>query len=412
MTSMFALTFIGTASAAQLTSRSDTIDDSEHSITNVQHQFVFTTPSAYTHDDTNGTDDLQFRFAFPTGTIDDPYGVNNLAPGDVSVTCTSCDSIVPIVTTVVEDSAGGQVEDDRYTVTIDTDVADVDGNLPANAVWTVTLGTGATGVDNPDDNPNANDGAAACTDGAAASDADVCSITIETSEDGAFSAVDDGDVLIAHISDVTVSVTVEESLTFSINGRTEGECETTGTGPWPDHTYAASVTASAVDFGNISTFNTFHHGCQRIAVATNAVNGYVVTQETDTSLQEASGTEIDSGTCDAGTCDDITNGAWSTATNNGFAVSCDTVQDDDAGSVCGDLSGVNPWTEVTNFRRIPCVGAAADCSPDATEPLNNIMEDSGTGDDIIDVNYKISIDPTQAAAVYTTQVTYIATPTF
>ena len=403
MTSVLALTLVGTASAAELTSRSDTIDDSEHSVADVQHQFVFTTPTAFNHDDTTATADIQFRFAFPTGTIDDPYGVNDLAPGDVSVTCSSCDSIVPTVMTVAEDSAGGQAENDRYTVTIDTETADTDTTIPANAVWTVTLGTGATGIDNPDDDPNTNDGAAACTDGAGAADADVCSITIETSEDGAFTLIDNGDVLIAHISDVTVSVTVEENLTFSINSRTEGQCEAT----WPDLNYATTVTSSSVDFGVVSSFDTFYHACQRLAVVTNAGSGYVVTHETDTSLQTSGGDEIDSGTCD-GACSDTVDAAWGTATNNGFAVSCDTVTDDDAGSVCAGGWG----TEVTNFRRIPCVGAAADCVPDNSEPLNNIMSDASTGDDSVDVNYKLSVGGTQIAGVYSTQVTYIATPTF
>ena len=250
------------------------------------------------------------------------------------------------------------------------------------------------------------DDAAGCTVGAGGpSDADVCSITIDTTESTSnpITSVDSGDVLTAYISDVTVSVTVDESLTFSINGVSLVACDGTfaalGAGP-------NLTTSNAVDFGTISTFNTFIHGCQDLAVITNAANGYNVTAETDTSLQSSGGVNIDSGTCD-GACTDATEAAWLTNTNNGFAYSCSTLTNDDGGNACALT------TEITNYKRFPCTGVNADCDPlIGGEAPQNLMTDTSTGNDSARLEYKLSISNTQAAAVYSTQVTYIATPTF
>lgn len=396
----FAFLSVGSANAVQLASRSDTIDDSEHSVTNVQHTFVYTTPTAWDHDDSTVLDDMRIRIAFPIGT-NDSYGTNDLAPGDVTVTCTACDSIVPTVTTVAEDSRGGAGGNDRYLITIDFETADTDTTISANAVWTVTLGTGATGIDNPVDNPAATDTTTDCVDGATAADADVCTISIEVDEDdGGFVADDSGDVLIAHISDVTVSVTVDESLTFSIDPVTNANCDTSFSvlaGP--------DSTSSAIDFGTISTFDTFIHACQDLLVVTNASGGYVLTAETDTSLQSGAGVEIGSGVCD-GACTASVDDTWATDTNNGFAYSCDTLTNDDGGDAC------NLTTEVTDYKRFACIGIAADCDPTSGESAETVMSDSDEGDDSVRLQYKLSIDPVQGAAIYTTQVTYIATPTF
>jgi hypothetical protein len=396
------LLFVGTASAAQLTSRSDTLETSDHAVADVIHTFVFDTATALTP--TAGVNsDFSIFFNFPTGTTDDPYDMPNFAAGDATVTgdggCGNATGFT--VNSVTESSNGGQGENDEVILVVQDDDDDAVA-IPIGCTFTVTLGLGATAMDNPADNPNANDGAAACTDGGTAADADVCSISIGTSNDTDGDAtptvVDTGDVLVAHISDVTVSVTVEENLTFSINGTLNANCDGTfGAFAGPD------TSSAAVDFGNLSTFDTFVHGCQDLAIETNALNGYTVTAQSDTSLQEAGGTEIDSGICD-GTCDFNTDDAWATATNNGFAWSCDSVL---GAGLC------NLTAEITDYKTFACTGADADCNPGTGgEAPHEVFGAAGPSDHAVMVEYKLSVDPTQPAAVYSTQVTYVATPLF
>ncbi|OGR83437.1 MAG: hypothetical protein A2901_05335 [Elusimicrobia bacterium RIFCSPLOWO2_01_FULL_54_10] len=408
----FAFLFIGGADALQLTSRSDTLETSDHAVTDVIHTFVFDTASAITT--AVGADDFSIVINFPTGTggaPTDPYAMPNFAAGDVAITGDAgCGNVAGFSVVAVTESSNDGADGNNDEVVIEITDDDNDAvNIPIGCTFTIVLGLGATAMDNPVDNPDATHTTTACTDGATAADADVCSIAISTTEDidgGASPTIlDTGDVLVAHISDVTVSVTVEENLTFAISVPAEAACEASfadyGAGRY------ATVASSSVDFGNVSTFEAFFNGCQDLEITTNALNGYAVTTQSDTSLQEAGGTEIDSGICDNGTCTATVDDTWADPTvatgDTGFAYSCDSVQ---GAGLC------NLGTESTDYKRFPCIGAAADCSPTNSETPQTVFSAAGPSDHIARVEYKISISPTQPASVYTTQVTYVATPVF
>ena len=401
VTSMFALTLVNDAEAAELTARSVTIGDSDHAV-QTDYVFTFTLQTALTTDATAAAD-ASFNFDFPVDAGGDPFTIPNFAAGDATVTCTSCATSVFSVTAVVESDGGGAAAVDDVYVAVNETGQD-SAAIPVGSVITVTLGTGATLITNPADD------AAGCTAGATNEDADICSITVESHDDAtATNLQDNGDVLAAYISDVTVSVTVEENLTFNIDGEDEATCEAQfadyGAGRYID----SQTDPFNLNFGNISTFDAFFNTCHDLAVTTNASSGYIVTVEEDTSLLSGAGDTIDDTICDGGTCDEdpANAAAWGTATNNGFGYSCYTELDDDAGSVC------EIGTETTTYAQFACTGVDADCDPGVgAEAPQTVFSDTATGDDSVLIEYKLSVGGTQPAGLYTTQVTYIATPTF
>ena len=268
------------------------------------------------------------------------------------------------------------------------------GPLPLGAA------PGAQRLTNPADNVG-------CTDGATSADADICSITVATSEaitGTTPAAIDSGTVLVAHISGITVSVTVAESLTFQINAETNNNCDT----QFPSAIPGPDTSSSAVNFGTINTTDTLLHACQFLKVTTNAAS-YVVTAEEDTSLNRtgAGDLTIDDAICNAGTpCDHDTEGAWTTATRNGFGYSCKTKS---GTNLC------NFTTETTNYKAFACQSStAAECDPvDGLLTKQNVMVGAApASDDQVYIEYKLSVGATQQQGTYDNTITYIATPTF
>ena len=237
--------------------------------------------------------------------------------------------------------------------------------------------TGATG-DSYIQNP---------TKSAAAGVADIYTVSIGGTNPNS------GDILIAVVEGVAVSVTIDESLSFSVTSTTNADCDTAFSvlaGP--------DSTASTVPFGTQSSANTFVHACQDLAISTNASSGYAVTAQTNTSLKSGSNL-INSGTCD-GTCNETATDTWGTATNNGFAYSS-----------TGTDSVI---TATTDYRTFACIGATTtNCLPGGVETAQNVMTNaSPVSNSTATIEYKLSFSGTQAAGTYSNTVTYIATPTF
>ncbi|OHA47887.1 MAG: hypothetical protein A2806_02510 [Candidatus Terrybacteria bacterium RIFCSPHIGHO2_01_FULL_48_17] len=390
------------AEALALSSRKDTLQDSRHGQLS-RHTFVFTTATALSTDSGAGAD-FSVVLNFPTDAGEgDPYGtsVPNFVAANMGFSCTGgdCASHTFTVTDVEESNNGGSAANDEFLVAVSSNVT---GDLDLGAVVTLTFGasSGAQRLTNPADNVG-------CTDGATSADADICTITVATSEaitGTTPAAVDSGNVLTAHISGVAVSVTVAESLTFQINSETNANCDTQFSAlGGPD------TSSSAVNFGTISSTDTLLHACQFLKVATNASGGYVVTAEEDTSLNRTGTGDltVDDAICDAGTpCDFDTEGAWITVTRNGFGYSCKTKS---GTSVC------NFTTETTNYKAFACQSStAADCDPtDGPLAKQNVMSDGGAvSDDQAYIEYKLSVGATQPSGTYDNSITYIATPTF
>jgi hypothetical protein len=299
---------------------------------------------------------------------------------------------------VIENNEGGHSANDSALVVLD---AGTSGTLPASSVITVNLGVSSTKATNPGDD------AAGCLAGGSAADADVCSITLDTTESLAnpITSVDTGDVLVAFISAVTVSATVNETLSFSINGVAAASCtygDNDGTGTNDDAT-----TSSTVPFGTLATTNAFNKACQDLGVSTNATSGYNLTGEESTNLRTTGGVNIPDTTCDGSSCSESTFGAWTTATNNGFAHTCRDL----VNTACA--SGYDSAGQF-RYRQFACKGTDPQCDPGTgTETQQTIMSAASPANgDSSRIHYKLTVSPVQQAGDYTTLVTYVATPIF
>jgi len=204
------------------------------------------------------------------------------------------------------------------------------------------------------------------------------------------------DALVAIVAGVTVSATVDESLTVAVNAVSAGaSCDDNGGTPTE-----ISTTATTVPFATVST-ETFYNGCQRIDVDTNASQGYTVTIAQTQLLTSGSDT-ISEGTCD-GSCNDTTLGGWETATNNGFGYCADDRAGNaaaDAGIVSADQCDDGTPFYYTFFT-------------DPTEPTVDFMFSAGPiSGDQTNISFHLSVDGAQDAGTYQNVVYYVATPTF
>lgn len=209
-----------------------------------------------------------------------------------------------------------------------------------------------------------------------------------------------GSGLVAVIAGVTVSVSVDESLTFTLSGVASSSCTQGGTAT------AITTTSTTVPFGSSGlSSETFYKGCHDVIVGTNASQGYTVSVQENRSLLSGTDT-IDDTLCDAGDCTEViaagTTTAWATATNNGFGYTC-------SGSQCNAA-----FNSATEFSQFPCTGADAVCdagagAETATTPISHSTSTSAQTNRIV---YKLSFDTVQPAGDYSNTITYIATPTF
>lgn len=381
--------------AGTLTSRKDTLETSAFSVDS-RHTIVFTTATALTTD-SSATADFSFVINLPTNAGADPFTLPNLAAGDITATCTSCASQVMAVTAAEETSNGGHAASDELLVAINETGQD-SADLPLGSIVTLTIGTGATKITNP-----AN-GAAGCTANAAGT-ADTCSITLTTSETitGASPiTTDSGDIVVGFIEGVTVSATVDETLSFSM---AQGAACAGDTGS--PVSINADVTATSVPYSasTVLAANTFYVGCQDLTLSTNGSGGYSVTSEENTSLRDTGISQnISDGTC-VGTCTESTGSAWATSTNNGFGYYCENITNTPC-STAGDTT--------SEYRTFACRGSDAQCDPGtgAETAQVSLTEGAPASASRGRIHYKLSFSGTQQAGTYSNTVRYIATATF
>lgn len=207
---------------------------------------------------------------------------------------------------------------------------------------------------------------------------------------------DTGTMKVAIIAGVTVSATVAETLTASINGIAPAACTINGG-------TEITTTPTTIPFSTING-NTFYDGCQRLDISTNASNGYSATiQETD---QLTSGSDqIADGSCTGTSCTDSTAGAWGTATDNGFGYCMDDVTGTDA-NVADSAWGTNGCGATTqNFKTIADAGAS--------ETAQAIMSNTGAvSNNQAYVGFRLSVSGSQPAGSYSNSIVYVVTPTY
>jgi len=217
-----------------------------------------------------------------------------------------------------------------------------------------------------------------------------------------------GDILVAIIEGVGVSVTIDESLSFTVATETAANCPATI--PGTDKSDDGGHTATAITFGTLSAGNAFNHSCHLATVSTNAGTGYTTTAE-KTQLLTSGGNTIADGTCD-GACSGTVSATWSTTTNNGFgyclqdvagnpALTTDSSNDAGAGAV--DWETADQCNDATPQFKTYTTTAT-------TEPVMKSF--TAVSGDQIRMGTILNYSAVQAAGAYTTTLLFVTTPTF
>jgi len=205
---------------------------------------------------------------------------------------------------------------------------------------------------------------------------------------------DSADTRVAIIQDVSVTASVDTTLTFTVSGVAAGQ-PVNG-----DAVTTADIsTATSVPFGTL-TVGTPSVMAQDLAVTTNASNGFVVTVSADQALSSATGADIDTFIDGASTA---VPAAWQSpagtfGTENTYGHMGITSEDADLNS---DEFGSALY--------------AGDYVASAREVFSHTgPADGGTANQgATRVGFKVEIDALQEAGNdYSATLTYVATPTF
>ncbi len=205
--------------------------------------------------------------------------------------------------------------------------------------------------------------------------------------------LESADVMVAILSSVTVSASVTSTLTFTVTGlATTTDVNGRAT--------TGSSTATTLPFGTLTTATSSVLG-QRLAVATNAQDGFTVTVQQDHNLLSDNGADIDSfqdGTppgspiawvAPANTLDTET-------TYGHFGL---TTED---ATLPADTYGTNLWSGFSGASSTPITVMYH------SGPADGTTADKG----LTDVAYQVHITALQEAGDYTNQLTYICTPQY
>ena len=359
--------YYSTAQAANLTTISDTLSDSDVSVVS-NHTIEFTVPTS-----SPGV------LATETITITFPAGFNmgSVAFGDIDFKINGTDQVLAAAASGV--TWGAAVAGQVLTLTSGS------GVVSATDVVEIQIGTNATfGVAgaNQITNPTAGSYEIVVTAGAA----------------------DTGRTRVAVIDNVVVTAIVQTTFDFSITGLATSTA-VNGT------TTTGSTTSTLIPFGVLTAWQT-KSMAQQLNVTTNARNGYVVTVEQDGNLQSATGADID-GFIDGAYTDTPTD--WNANAPSNTLLDEDTWGHWGITSSDADLKGAGTAFGANNTyiaaSTTPRVIMAHDGPANGTAGSNTIVGGDDVGQTII--GYQVQITPLQEAADdYSTTLTYIATPTF
>lgn len=338
------------ASAANVTSFSDTLSDSDLSVVS-NHTIRFTVPNGVV---AGGTIVLTFPAGFNLGSIG--YADMDLADDGADLT--------------LDDSPSGATWGVATTSTTVTFTSGT-GVISSSSVVTIEIGTNAT---------SGSTGTNRITNPSSAN-----SYRIDVA-----AGIDSGHTMVAIIDDVVVTAVVDPTFTFTVTGLATS---TTVNGTSTTRT----STATAIPFGTL-TNGVIQTLAQRLNVTTNAAQGFAVTVEQSGNLQSSTGADID-GFIDGAYTNTPT--TWATPTNNIANENTwghwGLTSTDDLNS--SEFSS-NKWVSASTTPRTIFTHAS---SSDGT--TNNIGSST--------VAYQVQITSLQEAGDdYNTTLTYIATPTF
>lgn len=282
-----------------------------------------------------------------------------------------------------------------------TVVCTTSSQIAASTALTVVIGDGTKGLVNP----------APIYSGHTQGLADTYTITAQTRDSGDLE-IDSVDAKVAPVEAVLVSATVDETLTFQVQGLAIG---TTVCGQASDIT----ATAYSVPWGTLSTADSFKEAGQQLTVSTNADAGYTVKIEENDQMCKngavgigATAGEADSciqdTTCGATPCTESTGYGWTNAaTYHGLGYSLQNVDGTDAAFVYNSNDPCSTSAGAGTF----CAKQVAD--QEVPETKATIMSNAGpVNSKDIYTCYRIAISATQPAGYYYNKVKYTATATF
>lgn len=344
------------AEAASITNASDTLSTSAPGA-GANHTIAFTTPNGLV---TGGTIVLTFPAQFSLSAIDED-DVDILVNGSSSSTAAAAGA----------DTWGVATTSNTVTFTTPTN-SGVGSSTPIIiriGTHAVTSGTGDAQIVNPS---------------ATSSYAIGIGGTMQ----------DTGEVRVAIVDQVTVSASVDTSLTFTVSGVASGQSVNGGT------TTATSTTATTLPFETI-TPNVSKALAHDLSVSTNAANGYTVTVEQTGDLQSATGATIDG----------FIDGAY-TATPSAWQAPAQLIANPDTYGHWGLTS-----TDAAIPARAVQFGSdqwvSGSTTPVAVMGHTGPSDGSTPGAGAARIGYQIQITPLQEAGDdYTTTLRYIVTPTF
>ncbi len=237
--------FVSETNAAAITSAKDVLSTSSPGAA-ANHTFTFTINDPIDAGETLTIDVADGTFTFGTA------GFANTDAKDYDIDDDGVDKVV----TADGACAANQFEiDSIVSSTFQFTYCAGSTSIATGSVMTVQIGTHADTSGGIGDTQMTNPAKVA-----AAGTADTPTITIG----GTFSGT--GDMLVAIIEGVAVTVTVDESLSFTIAGVTNTSCTQGGSAT------QVTTTTGTVPFGTTAV-NTFYKGCHDLTVSTNAASG-------------------------------------------------------------------------------------------------------------------------------------------
>ncbi len=363
--------------AANLKNVKITLSDSRPSKTSVTHTIYFQATTALAASE-------KMIIDYPSDFDVTGMGAANISSMKISP---NADMSSGDVCTVADDSNGanqvGLVEDGTAdTLTFQLATSGVGSTVPANDYVEIVV----TGFTNP-------------AKTAAAGTADTYLTNISTTNSDGSSTYDSATLRIAIIDAVTISATVQATLSFQV----VGVASSVSVGnSYP--TTSVTTTATTVPFGIINS-STVYTAAQQLKVSTNATNGFYVAVKQDSNMTDAASNDIDQ-FADGTAVDNSSPSAWSSPSGTpgseatyghlGYGTT-DTSLTDLNGSGTSDRFATNKFAALsTTYEAVlshtgPTAGLGTDTNGQAY------------------VVYQLEISGLQQAGIYSNTITYLAT---
>ena len=352
------------AEAASLTSVSNTLSDSDLGVVS-NHQIQFTIPSGSPGVASGETIVVTFPNGFNLST-------SSVAFGDIDLEINGTDeTLVAAAPTASQWSAAISGQDLTFTS------GGANATATEGEVITIKIGTNA-------------DGGTTQVPNHAGAGAYEFNITAGSADTGATRVV--------ILNDVVVTAAVDTVFNFTVGGFSATGIAINGT------TTTATSSATSIPFGTL-TAGTVGTAAQLLNVSTNAAGGFVVTVEQSGDLMSATGADING----------FANGAY-TNTPTAWSAPSATVGSPDTYGHWGLTSS----DDLNSNEFFFCAASSTfGCWVAASTTPRQVFHNSGVADGSTEdvgsttVGYQIEISALQEAADdYSTELTYIATPTF